>query len=935
MSTTVTFNDFRYGVADEELRRRYDTEFYKLTAHKLENVIPIRTGGVELRPAAVCKFEEDDSSTVSALNASKRIIPFVLSVSIHYVLGIAPGMLYIFGLSADTNLYVLQYSCELTRTVSNVTTTYFTASQIPSVQYAHDYEKLILVHPECPPFVLQYSNGGWSANWMGDIMDAQTEALTVVTEEMAEAGTYSSDQIGQEIEGSYYQYDYAGLFDTADYPSVVTFCANRLWMGNSEAHPYRLWASRPFEHFNFQLEDYYNEIDETITTENYLEAIQGGSSVEISIDVTLRHEYSTYNYEDSLYVIYSSALYDCENFYLYTQDDDGDYVLDTSTDENVDVADVGDAADGDVIDIVYGADGVTIDHKVIKQLVGHCTLSSTSFNWTPVLDGAAVEDVKLAYSSSVSDAVIENTSGYTALASLASGKTQAMLAGDYLTEGEPTLAQVQVGSTVTECYMLYETWTGAATYTKVSGEDESTYHTSETDYTGYKLSFWENSTATESIKLSTLGISTSVSTSAWDLDVSLSTSYYLYYIATSGGTVLYALYGKKDIDIVSFTEAFASEEIDDTYAFSVTRTIDTSTETCTTQSAICNDDGDYIGWGVLKSDASGDYDYYYRVGCSAYTSAYSYSSTVYTQKTVVSEDCAMVLDMASDRDEHISWIAYSSDYIFVGTASSEWKMDYDIDACTASITKLSAFGSKEHLQCVYGGTSVLYVQSGGKRIRSITVSTDTSLLPENTEPTFLGTSIISQDYDGNAVSVSQLAWQRVDRPLLYCVLSDGTISVLEYDTTYGIQAWCHWTLTGLSAISLCVVDDEDGQNAIVLAEDGDGNHGLLQFTGGGYCDWGDEETGIEADVVTQYIDASEAIRHTKKALAVAVDSLGTEFSAGVEGQSMSSAFDYSKDLIEVYPWSMPMKTGTRIQIKNVAMKPFKVLAVATEVNIGG
>jgi hypothetical protein len=65
-----------------------------------------------------------------------------------------------------------------------------------------------------------------------------------------------------------------------EYPGSVAYCSNRLWFASSFNHPYRLWASRPFEPTNFEMYDIVTVTDEVQTSQQYMLSVQyGGKEV--------------------------------------------------------------------------------------------------------------------------------------------------------------------------------------------------------------------------------------------------------------------------------------------------------------------------------------------------------------------------------------------------------------------------------------------------------------------------------------------------------------------------------------------------------------------------------------------------------------------------------------------------------------------------------
>lgn len=244
MPSKVVYTDFRGGMIDERLRRRTDLSGYYNSASKLINAVPTATGGVRLRPGMV-EYSETLADAV-------RVISFTLSVAESYAVVLWDKAIQIFSISATTG----KLSAETEKW-----STGFTEDEIPQIQYAQDSERLILAHSNHTPFVISALReaGGFAA---GDLLLETKKTKHLVS-------TEEEDTTGDD-------YDYEGLFASeGNYPACVAFMSNRLWFMSSNKHPYRLWASRPFEYNNFQTVDYVQRVDESVTTKQYLEAIEG------------------------------------------------------------------------------------------------------------------------------------------------------------------------------------------------------------------------------------------------------------------------------------------------------------------------------------------------------------------------------------------------------------------------------------------------------------------------------------------------------------------------------------------------------------------------------------------------------------------------------------------------------------------------------------
>ena len=248
MPSKVVYTDFRGGMIDERLRRRTDLSGYYNSASKLINAVPTATGGVKLRPGLA-----DYSETLAD---AVRVISFTISVDESYAVVFWPKKIQLYGIDIDAKLHAIEPSFD----------TFYTESEIPEIQYAQNYERLVLAHKNHTPFVITYTGIGSFAG--GDLVLNSTRKKHLVSSKEDDTTTD--------------EYDYDGLFSSyGNYPSGVAYMANRLWFMSSIKHPYRLWASRPFEYDNFQTVDYVQKIDETITTEEYLKAVEGSKFISV------------------------------------------------------------------------------------------------------------------------------------------------------------------------------------------------------------------------------------------------------------------------------------------------------------------------------------------------------------------------------------------------------------------------------------------------------------------------------------------------------------------------------------------------------------------------------------------------------------------------------------------------------------------------------
>lgn len=182
-------------------------------------------------------------------------------------------------------------------------------------------------------------------------------------------------------------------------------------------------------------------------------------------------------------------------------------------------------------------------------------------------------------------------------------------------------------------------------------------------------------------------------------------------------------------------------------------------------------------------------------------------SPSYTWRKTIREDNAMRLDAESN--DAIRWIASRMNLV-VGTSSGESVIPGTCNALNQTLSPISTYGSAKGIQALNANSEVLFVQSGGRRLRSLVYSSD-------------GYSVLDLTYQCDRIfaahgGVVSMAWRRVPEPTLYVVLHDGTLAVLSYDRGYGLCAWAHWSFPQGLAMDVCVLDSEIGQNVLLLMD---------------------------------------------------------------------------------------------------------------------
>ena len=237
----VLVNNFTAGEVSRKMRGRVDLASYHSGVSSLVNFLPMVQGGFTRRPGTVLL---GDATGI-------RLIPFILSVDQAFIIELGDKTLRLW---RDGELQSVVIDGNSTTSVS----TEYPARVLNEIQYAQDYQSLYLAHREFEPKILSYSGGGWTFGTFVPTTDDK----------------------------------YSGMLTGTDCPGCVSYCSNRLWFASSYDHPYRLWASRPFEPQNFKTYDIVTVVDEVASAEAYIEAIESGSDTPETSTVTVEKEVS-------------------------------------------------------------------------------------------------------------------------------------------------------------------------------------------------------------------------------------------------------------------------------------------------------------------------------------------------------------------------------------------------------------------------------------------------------------------------------------------------------------------------------------------------------------------------------------------------------------------------------------------------------------------
>ena len=246
-------------------------------------------------------------------------------------------------------------------------------------------------------------------------------------------------------------------------------------------------------------------------------------------------------------------------------------------------------------------------------------------------------------------------------------------------------------------------------------------------------------------------------------------------------------------------------------------------------------------------------------------------------------------------------------------------MSSSINGLSQSNSHIASYGSAPFLASCNGVKNIFYVQAGGKRLRTISMGEGVAYA-----------DLTYQCSDVLSAGVKEMAWQRVPEPRLYCILRDGTVAVLCYDSDYDINAWCVWK-SDLLFRSIAIVDTEDGQEVFFLAEDEGESILLLRLKEGAFSD--DSTHPFTAKVRTNNLDSTDVMLYTKKTFRISADSMQTRFRAKVNGEPPAVAYDYSANLVKLWNWTDPTDRGLRVEFESFPGEDMILLAVITEMEV--
>jgi len=185
MNISVLFNNFLGGEVTPLMDGSPNTQAYQMGARRLENFLPMITGGVRKRPGTWY-----DGTTRG--NAKARLIDWLISDRRCLVLEITAGFIRIWD---ETNAVIQEFACA------------YTEDKLADIKYASASDSLWLVHPAVRPYNLV---------WNGSAFSLTQPSFT-----------------------------YKNFASAGNYPGTVAFYSGRLCFAGTANEPNRIYLSMP------------------------------------------------------------------------------------------------------------------------------------------------------------------------------------------------------------------------------------------------------------------------------------------------------------------------------------------------------------------------------------------------------------------------------------------------------------------------------------------------------------------------------------------------------------------------------------------------------------------------------------------------------------------------------------------------------------------
>lgn len=156
----MLITNFASGELSRNLNGRVDIQQYYQGAAKIENFEIIPTGGIKRRVG---------TKRIAELSGNNRIIPFIVDKNSVYILELGLNPNYDASVEGSKRSYIRVWQRGLAGSYSVIQTLYTdynSLAVIGELQYTQNYDTMIFVHKDYPPFELYMSAGTFYGNTM-------------------------------------------------------------------------------------------------------------------------------------------------------------------------------------------------------------------------------------------------------------------------------------------------------------------------------------------------------------------------------------------------------------------------------------------------------------------------------------------------------------------------------------------------------------------------------------------------------------------------------------------------------------------------------------------------------------------------------------------------------------------------------------------------
>lgn len=185
-----------------------------------------------------------------------------------------------------------------------------------------------------------------------------------------------------------------------------------------------------------------------------------------------------------------------------------------------------------------------------------------------------------------------------------------------------------------------------------------------------------------------------------------------------------------------------------------------------------------------------------------------YAGTIYDPQTIwcsasglyeefkegVAANSSFSVTANADKRNGILWITSLENIVF-GTNGGEWRMwssayGEPLKPTNVSIKQQSTYGSKA-IQAIPVNDAVLFVDFVGRKLRELTFDSD--------KEKYVCPDLTALAEHITETGITALAYQKNPDPIVWCVLTDGTLLSFTYERIQDVVAWAKHPLGGTSA----------------------------------------------------------------------------------------------------------------------------------------